>query len=163
MAQSPFVSSLKSAEGPSQRSVLYSLILPIWEPLHGERQILPIAHTPLTPTILPCPLHPSLGLPSLLLPPPPLHREGIYILIGRAAHHLRMRSMTVPSQLSLGTKQKAHQEQDGEEEEEAREGGRGRMVPRHSCSVTRPLDEVSARSTESEVNKSTGSTSIQRP
>lgn len=30
-------------------------------------------------------------------------------------------SMTVPSQLSLGTKQKAHQEQDGEEE--AEEGG----------------------------------------
>ncbi|KAJ4936052.1 hypothetical protein JOQ06_017576, partial [Pogonophryne albipinna] len=29
---------------------------------------------------------------------------------------LRSQSMTVPSQLSLGTKQKAHQEQDGEEE-----------------------------------------------
>ncbi|KAK5929816.1 hypothetical protein CgunFtcFv8_011017 [Champsocephalus gunnari] len=47
---------------------------------------------------------------------------------------LRSQSMTVPSQLSLGTKQKAHQEQHGEEE-----AGGGR----HSCSVARPLDEVS--------------------
>lgn len=47
--------------------------------------------------------------------------------------------MTVPSQLSLGTKQKAHQELDGEEEAEGREDG-----PRHSRSITRPLDEVSA-------------------
>lgn len=35
--------------------------------------------------------------------------------------------MTVPSQLSLGTKQKAHQERD-REEEEAETGGRGRGV-----------------------------------
>ncbi|TNN80762.1 hypothetical protein EYF80_008996 [Liparis tanakae] len=46
--------------------------------------------------------------------------------------------MTVPSQLSLGTKQKAHQEQD------KRKRRRGEDGPRHSCSVIRPLDEVSA-------------------
>lgn len=43
---------------------------------------------------------------------------------------------------------KAHQEEDGEEEAEGEDG------PRHSCSVRRPLDEVSAQSVRREVNTS---------
>lgn len=68
-------------------------MLPIWEPLHGQRQIPPIARTPLAPTGFPflprcTPVWVRLPPPPLLLllpPPPPPHREGIYILIGRAA------------------------------------------------------------------------------
>lgn len=81
MAQSPFVSSQKTR-------------LSIQVPLHGERQILSIAHIPLTPTNFPFLPYciPVWARPSLPLLPS-LQRERIYILIGRAAHHLRMKGM----------------------------------------------------------------------
>lgn len=96
MARSPFVSILgfEIHWRARQPSISYSHMLPIWERLHGERQILPIARTPLTPTslsFLPRCIPVWVRLPSSLLLLLPLHREGIYILIGRAAHRLRMR------------------------------------------------------------------------
>lgn len=94
MAQSTFVSTLSFLKSTRPREQSIQPLLPIWEPLHGEKQILPIAHTPLTPTSFPflphcIPVWVCLVLSPLLFPP--LHSGEIYILIGRAAHHLWMR------------------------------------------------------------------------
>lgn len=88
-----------------QSSISDSHMLPIREPLRGPRQIPPIAPTPPSPTgfpSFPCCTSELACRPSpLLLPPPsPLHREGIYILIGRAAkwgYVLRQAAGNAPS------------------------------------------------------------------
>lgn len=89
-----------------QPSISDSHMLPIREPLRGPRQIPPIAPTPPAPTgfpSFPCCTSELACRPSpLLLPPPPspLHREGIYILIGRAAkwgYVLRQAAGNAPS------------------------------------------------------------------
>lgn len=78
---------VKSAGGSSQLSILFRHMLAVWEPPHGDRQVLPIAPYSSHPHRLPLSCVPVWGCLSLL----PLQWEGIYILIGRPVHCLWIR------------------------------------------------------------------------